>query len=440
MINKINQINNPLSKAWLILGISCLGLAGLFAILLVLARTPVINGFIPHQDFFYSALVVHVNLSVLIWLLSISNSLNSLIIKEAMIKHITSISYLAYFATLLIVISPWMGGVAITNNYIPMLQNLSFIVGLALLFCSVLMQNIISLISHIKLNESKKFGIYISSLIQLISIASLLYSYWQLKALNYELNIHQFYELLFWSAGHILQFSYTQLLMISWLILTDFKKSFKKLYYLLFSLNLIIILLTIKPHLLHHIDDEQFREYFTIHMRHYGGLIPAIMAIILIIDAKRNNSFTKLGISFWCSGILFLVGGVIGLLISGLNVTIPAHYHGSVVGVSVAAMGVAYYLLPRFGYQMVNKLAVNCQSIILTIGQIIHILGLAYSGKSGVLRKSPGASAPAANLGMYLMAIGGLLAVIGGVWFIINCIKSIRFNKNIIRDKNNNDL
>ena len=60
---------------WLMLGLVSLVAAGLFSILLVLARTPNVQELIPFVDFFHVALVVHVNLSVLIWLLSIAGTL-----------------------------------------------------------------------------------------------------------------------------------------------------------------------------------------------------------------------------------------------------------------------------------------------------------------------------------------------------------------------------
>ena len=58
--------------AWLALGLVSLIAAGMFSLLLVLARTPVVQGLIPFLDFFHIALVVHVTMSVLIWLLAIS--------------------------------------------------------------------------------------------------------------------------------------------------------------------------------------------------------------------------------------------------------------------------------------------------------------------------------------------------------------------------------
>ena len=60
------------TTAWLTLGLVSLVAAGVFSILLVLARTPVVQEHIPFLDFFRVALVIHVTLSVLVWLLAVS--------------------------------------------------------------------------------------------------------------------------------------------------------------------------------------------------------------------------------------------------------------------------------------------------------------------------------------------------------------------------------
>lgn len=54
------------AASWLILGLAALVGAGVYSILLVLARTPAVQEMVPLLDFFHIALVVHVNLSVLI--------------------------------------------------------------------------------------------------------------------------------------------------------------------------------------------------------------------------------------------------------------------------------------------------------------------------------------------------------------------------------------
>jgi cytochrome c oxidase subunit 1 len=51
------------------------------------------------------------------------------------------------------------------------------------------------------------------------------------------------------------------------------------------------------------------------------------------------------------SMLLFAAGGVIGTFIDGSNVKIPAHYHGCIVGVTLALMGLVFHLMPRLGWR-----------------------------------------------------------------------------------------
>ena len=56
-----------LATGWLQLGIAALIATGVFSILLAMARTPYIKDIFPWNNFFQTAMVVHVNLSVLMW-------------------------------------------------------------------------------------------------------------------------------------------------------------------------------------------------------------------------------------------------------------------------------------------------------------------------------------------------------------------------------------
>ena len=70
--------SRSLASGWLWLGIASLVGAGLFAILLILSRTPYVQDVFPWVDFFHSALVVHVDLSVLLWFMAFAGVLWSL--------------------------------------------------------------------------------------------------------------------------------------------------------------------------------------------------------------------------------------------------------------------------------------------------------------------------------------------------------------------------
>jgi heme/copper-type cytochrome/quinol oxidase subunit 1 len=118
-------------------------------------------------------------------------------------------------------------------------------------------------------------------------------------------------------------------------------------------------------------------------------------------------------------------------MIRGVNVVIPAHYHGSIVGVTLAFMGLAYVLLPRLGYGDVESSRMaRWQPYVYGAGQLIHVVGLAWSGGYGVQRKVAGADQMLLTwqqkAGMGMMGLGGLIAIIGGVLFVLVCLTAIK--------------
>ena len=116
-------------------------------------------------------------------------------------------------------------------------------------------------------------------------------------------------------------------------------------------------------------------------------------------------------------------------MISGVNTSIPAHYHGSIVGISIAFMGFDYSILLSIGKNWGMKFA-TAQLYIITIGQIMHISGLAYAGDYGILRKSTNMEMVfKAKVALGLMGGGGLLAIIGGLIFVVICARNLFFNK-----------
>jgi hypothetical protein len=63
-------------------------------------------------------------------------------------------------------------------------------------------------------------------------------------------------------------------------------------------------------------------------------------------------------------------------------------------------------------------------------GQLLHIIGLAWTGGYGVQRKTAGLAQGVDRAGeiagMGLMGLGGLISVIGGLLFLVVCYRSLR--------------
>jgi heme/copper-type cytochrome/quinol oxidase subunit 1 len=93
-------------------------------------------------------------------------------------------------------------------------------------------------------------------------------------------------------------------------------------------------------------------------------------------------------------------------------------------------MGLTYLLLPRMGFEAPRSRLAAWQPWIYGGGQLLHIAGLVISGGYGVKRKVAGAeqvlrSTPEV-IGMGIMGIGGLLAVVGGLVFVVVVIRALR--------------
>ena len=120
-----------LARAWLLLALTALVGSGLFSVLLVLARTPVINAWLPAGDFFRVALVVHVDLSVLVWFMAIAGMLWSLNARPPRTRAGAALNRLPLLlcgaGALGMALSAFVDpGQAVMANYIPMLDSASF--------------------------------------------------------------------------------------------------------------------------------------------------------------------------------------------------------------------------------------------------------------------------------------------------------------------------
>jgi cytochrome c oxidase subunit I len=110
-------------------------------------------------------------------------------------------------------------------------------------------------------------------------------------------------------------------------------------------------------------------------------------------------------------------------------VKIPAHYHGCIVGITLAFMGLAYHLLPRLGFRAPSERLATWQPYVYGVGQFLHITGLVWSGGYGVQRKVAGTEQVLGSLqevaGMGLMGLGGLIAILGGLLFLVVVARAV---------------
>ena len=430
-----------LACGWLLLALVALALSGVFSVLLVLSRAPLTKDWFALVDFFQVALVVHVDLSVLVWFVAFGGVFWSLNSTPRLLGMGWGALGTAVAGTALMTVAPFAGnGHPIMANYIPVLDEPVFLTGLAVFAAGVLLLVLRGMASvprvgvRLEPGAALRFGLNTS----LVSAAVALIAFgWSYLAAPAVAGPKAYYELLFWGGGHVLQFTWTLLMFVAWLWLAGAARVPAPLtprtVLLLFGIGLASVFLTPVIYLAYDVGTVEHHRWHTWLMRFGGGLaiVPFMLALAIGLAraAPAAGSERPLRAAILASLVLFGAGGAIGAMIHGSNVRIPAHYHGSIVGVTLAFMGLAYYLLPRFGYGEVAERWARPQLWLYAGGQLLHVIGLVWSGGYGVQRKVAGASQALRSTeevaAMGLMGLGGLIAVAGGLMFLVIVLRAM---------------
>ncbi len=441
-------LQRGLARAWLKLALAALIGSGLFSVLLVLARTPGVNAWLPAGDFFRIALVVHVDLSVGVWFVAMAGllwSLNMRAPRGALVLALARLPLVLCAAgalgmALAAFVDP---GQPVMANYIPMLDSGTFRASLAVFGAGTLALVLLTLVRARAVGAAPdgasalRFGLHAS--VVATAVALLAFG-WSLAVVPIELPARTYYEVLWWGGGHALQFTWTLLMLVAWLALAQACGArlplSPRVVMLMFAVALASVFITPLAYLMHDVSTVEHRDMHTWGMRFGGGvaIVPLVLAVGVALVAARACTLAPtqrpLRAALIASMGLFVAGGLIGLTIGGANVKIPAHYHGCIVGVTLALMGLAYHLLPALGYAPVQGCMAVLQPWLYGGGQLLHIVGLVWSGGYGVQRKVAGTEqalrSTAEVAGMGLMGLGGLLAIAGGLLFVIVLWRAMR--------------
>jgi len=431
-----------LARGWLWLGLLALIGSGLFSILLVFSRTPGINKLLPAADFFHISLVLHVDLSVLVWFVALGGLLWSINGSQ----RATGWGWLALWVTAAgtaaMSLAPFLDpGAPVMANYIPVLSSPLFLGGLVVFGVGVAVLVLRSLLSAPRLGfgfggqGALSFGLNAAAVATAVALLSFA---WSTAVVPLSLDGKAYYEILFWGGGHALQFTWTLLMLVGWLWLAHACGAHvplsPRVTLAMFGLALAGVFVTPYAYLAHDVASVEHRNLLTWAMRVGGGpaIVPVGLAVVFALARQRlaNDAMRPLRAALLSSVLLFAAGGVIGVFINGSNVRIPAHYHGCIVGVTLALMGVVYKVLPALGYATPQGRLATWQPWLYGAGQLMHIIGLVWSGGYGVQRKVAGAEqvlrSTAEVAGMGLMGLGGLIAIIGGLLFVVVVIQAIR--------------
>ena len=430
-----------LTIGWLLLALGSLVVGGLLTIVIVLSRTPYVQDIFPWVDLFHTALVVHVDLTVLVWFLGMAGVIWSINSHSGCYRCGWVALLLCIVGSTIISLSPFLGSASpLMINYIPILNDPLFFSGLLIFgggFLLLVLRGLFfsrAIGKHVTGQGAMRFGLF-SALISAVTAMGALLASW--IGIPESIQGEYYYELLFWGGGHTLQFVHIQLMLVCWLWLATESGIASRLtprtVLLLFAFGLVPVLMTPVAYFMYDIASAEHLIAMTWLMKFGGGLAALPISLVVLFNLVNSlrgpASPSPQRSALFSSMILFGVGGIIGFMIEGSNVTVPAHYHGSIVAVTLAYMGVTYHLLPLLGFRRPTGRLVILQPWIYASGQLMHVIGLAWSGGYGVQRKTAGGAQALDGIekvaGMGLMGLGGLVAVVGGILFLVITFKAM---------------
>jgi hypothetical protein len=286
-----------MTAGWLLLGLAALVIGGLLTILIVLSRTPYFQEIIPWVEFFRTALVVHVDLTVLVWFLAYAGVLWSYNNSNRFSLCGWVALSLACVGTFIITISPFTGeSYPLMNNYVPVLQSKVFFAGLGIFgigFSLLVLRTFFAswaIGNRINGEIVLRFGLFIAVLASFFAIVALILSY---IGIDGHFEGEAYYDRLFWGSGHIIQFSHTQLMLVAWLWLASISganlRISPRVVLVLFVLGLAPVLMVPLIYFAFDVKSGGHLFWFTQLMK-YGGALAAVpigLATTLAISHPR---------------------------------------------------------------------------------------------------------------------------------------------------------
>jgi hypothetical protein len=421
-------------RAWMGLAALALGLAGVMAVLLALSRIPGSQTLFPWPvAFFERGLVAHVVFSFVVWFLAafgLMLALASPLLAHAALDRI-ALGGAAVSFVLLLVPSLTDRGEPTLNNYIPAITDPLYYLGLALL-AGALLVPVARFLAGLARGKIARVPVaFVLGAGGIIYIFALVAFARAAVALWPEAPSHDFNEALFWGGGHILQFLNVAILVAAWIALADDVLGEEDHPLFRLAAGLLVLGAGAGLGLDLALDVNSSARWEAFALWQYA-LAPApvlaagviarrlISAALARPQLRRQPAFLALALSI----AVFGVGGILGLFVDGADTRTPAHYHGVIGGINLALMGIFLAVaLPRAGRAPRGPRLMALQIWLYGVGQGIASLGLFWAGGYGAPRKAAGEAQGlvelGAKLGLYLNGFGALIAVMGGILFIV---------------------
>lgn len=420
--------------AWWLLALLALGVSTAMALVLVVARMPMLG---LGLDFFRTALVLHVDTAVLVWFLSVAAgvwlSLAPLPPRGVWLAAMGLL--LSLLGVCLMLLSPLCErALPLLANYVPVLDGALFHWGLGAFAGGILVSSLVaaSALMHPVEPDRPSWALMAMAAMPAWGAAVLVTCVALARSQGGV-------EMFVWGGGHLLQGVHVLLLMAAWLFLARQLLGTDPL-----SRRVAVLLMlgaAVAPGsgailgLYAHPDSPIYREGFTFIMRWLSWPAPAILGFLLLRaiakapapTAANEDSVLRRGLVLAIA--LFLLGCAVGALIRGESTAVPAHYHGTVGAITLSYMLWGRSYLSRFGLRVEAGRWWRWQPVVYGGGIALLVAGLAWSGLLGAPRKEPLVGNLIAYgevwLAMTLAGLGGFLAFLASATYVVCIVKHL---------------
>lgn len=440
------RLNTEL-RSWAILAAGSLAIAGIFAFLLAMSRVPGIETVIPWPlGFFSKGLVIHVVFSLVVWFLAIfalmassaTRDIAGLDIRFAGLGRI-GLALVAMSFPMLFIPAFHSNTVATLNNYIPVIIHPGYYLGLVVLALGILMP-VLRLFANAALNRHRVGALAFAMTMGGIVFCGALLSFgFGLAAVWGDEPSRLMHEHLFWGGGHLLQFLYCLLMLSGWHVLARLSLGDSAASPLILRIATALIGVCVLPAVAFYLifDPYSAQQIEAFRRLQFGLALPSLLvagniAFNIVRLHRQGRSLPwhdPAFVAIALSALVFAVGGSMGFVINGIDTRTPAHYHGVIAGVNLTCMGLMLrYCLPALGRPVSPRARLRLQIALFGFGQLMASIGLFLAGGYGAPRKTPSGAAHLADgaaAGMFLHGIGALIAVIGGILFVVRVFRSL---------------
>lgn len=440
------QTVNGDARRWCAMAIVSLVGAGLLSLLVVIGRLPFLSHLFDDPLFFKRCLVVHVDLSLVVWFYAFIAGLMAMRFRRTagqVGKTLFAISLAGVVAMLAGALM--RGAEPVLANYVPVIDHPLFLLGLGLFFAGVVGYFLVSLwrgpdSSGGGLSRTVGIGLQASGLMVALAVATWVCA---LSGLPSGVDTHTYYEFSIWGAGHALQVANVCAMLAVWLWLLE-KATGKPvissrlawtLFGVLIAPHFALPLLTARGAMdtLYHSGATQLMRW---------GIFPVTVVVLVICGrhlARWRASIVTfrdraLVAGFVGSAGLTTLGFALGACIRSSTTLVPAHYHASLGGITASFMAAAFLVasLIKGRGGLGDKVWRNAkrQLTLFGVGQTVFAIGFAIGGMYGLGRKAYASEQHVRGVGEYIglstMGVGGLVAAAGGLWFLLMLLKEMR--------------